>query len=113
LREVARAVRATCAPIAITAAAYHDGIIVLIAPNLAAGGARTLGEVLRGAIEGLRLANSEAIARDMVTVSVGVVTGRAGRDTSRASFIADARATATQAGAAGGNRVVAVDLSLL
>ena len=113
LREVARAVRATCAPIAITAAAYHDGIIVLIAPNLATGEARTLGEILRTAIARLRLANSEAIAGDMVTVSVGVVTGRAGRDTSRVSFIADARATAKQAAAAGGNCVAAMDLSSL
>lgn len=113
LAEVAQAVRGTSAPIGITAAAYHDGIIVLIAPNFDAGAARTLAETLRAAIERLRLANSEAVASDMVTVSVGVVTARSCRETSRASFIADARATAQQAAAAGGNCVVAVDLSSL
>jgi PleD family two-component response regulator len=84
---------------------------VLIAPNLDAGGASALAEDLRAAIERLRLVNSEAIASDRVTVSVGVVTGRAEHDISRASFLADARATAKRAAIAGGNRVVAVDLS--
>ena len=113
LAEAAHAVRVTKAPIEITAAAYRDGIIVLVAPHLDADAAGTLAESLRAAVAQLRLANPEAIASDMVTASVGVVTGRAGGEIDRASFLADARATARLAAAAGGNRVMAVDLSSL
>ncbi len=111
LARVAHAVRLATAPIGVTAAAYRDGIIVLVAPELDGSGAHTLAEILRAAVWRLRLPNSESIVSDVVTASIGIVTGRTGRGPGRAALLADARAHAKQAAAAGGNRVAAVDLS--
>ena len=74
---------------------------------IAGAAARVLGQALRTAVTSLAIANSEAIAADHVTVSVGVVTARR----SRTELVADARRLLKDAMAAGGNRVAAVDMS--
>jgi hypothetical protein len=66
-----------------------------------------LGQALRTTVTSLALANSEAIAADGATVSVGIVTARQ----SRTELVADARRLLKDAMAAGGNRIAAVDLS--
>ena len=74
---------------------------------IAAGGARALGQALRTTVISLGIANSEAIAADGVTISLGIVTARRGRT----ELVADARRLLKEAMSAGGNRVTAVDLS--
>ena len=80
---------------------------MLVAPQLQPAAARALGQALRTTVISLGIANSEAIAADGVTVSLGIVTARRGRT----ELVADARRLLKEAMSAGGNRVTAVDLS--
>ena len=107
LAQVARAVGVVGAPIGVIPASYPDGAIVLIAPGLRASAAKALGQALRTTVQSLAGPNTEADAANCVTVSVGVVTALRGRS----ELMADARRLVKEAIAAGGNRVVAVDLS--
>jgi PleD family two-component response regulator len=111
LTRVAQAVRRITAPIGVNAAAYPDGMIVIVAPHVGLRLAKALAHTLCIAVSELGLANPEAIAADVVTASVGVVSGHAGRGLNRAELVAEARKVVKQAAAAGGNRVVAVDIS--
>ena len=54
----------------------------------------------------LAIANSEAIAANWVTISVGIVTARRGRS----ELVADARRALKEAMSAGGNRIAALEL---
>lgn len=107
LAEVAAAIGSIGAPIGVTAACYPDGVFVLVAPQLRSAGARALAEALRTTVTGLGIANSESIAADSVTISIGIVTARRGRT----ELIADARRLLKEAMSAGGNRVAVVDLN--
>jgi PleD family two-component response regulator len=107
LARVASAIASIGAPIGVVAASYPDGVIVLVAPRLHAAGAKVLGQALRTTIASLAIANSEAIAADCMTVSVGIVTARH----SRTELVADARRLLKDAVSAGGNRVASVDMS--
>ena len=107
LAHIAHAIAMVGAPIGVIPASYPDGMVVLIAPGLRAAGARALAQALRSTVQALALPNSEAIAADCVTVSVGVVTALRGRT----ELMADARRLVKEAAAAGGNRVTAVDLT--
>ena len=107
LERVAYAIASIGAPIGVVAASYPDGVIVLVAPQLHGAAARVLGQALRTTVTSLAIANSEAIAANCVTVSVGIVTARQ----SRTELVADARRLLKDAMAAGGNRVAAVDMS--
>jgi phosphoserine phosphatase RsbU/P len=106
LAAVARAVRRLAATIGIVAAAYKNGMIVLVAPELGANAARELAETLHGTVQKLRLPNPESIAADYVTASVAAITGRAKRDIDRVQLLTQAIARVQQAAAAGGNRIV-------
>jgi len=108
LAEVAQAVRGLTANVGVVAAAYRNGLIMLVGPEFAAAPAIQLGEQLCKTVSTLDMANSESIAADHVTVSVAVVTGpiRASRD--RMHLLTNAISTVRVAEAAGGNRVVAV-----
>ena len=108
LAQVARAVRRLAATIGIVAAAYRNGTIILVAPELAANAARDLGETLRATVAKLRLPNSEAVASDHVTASVAAVTGRAKRANDRVHLLTQAIARVQDATGTGGDRVVAL-----
>ncbi|MGB6535331.1 MAG: response regulator, partial [Xanthobacteraceae bacterium] len=77
LAQVARAVRRLAGTVGLVAAAYRNGTIILVAPELAASAAREFGETLCATVAKLQLPNSEAVASDHVTASVAAVTGRA------------------------------------
>jgi GGDEF domain-containing protein len=104
--KVARAVRATAATVGVVAAAYRDGMIVLVVPELQSKPALALGEALRAAISRLAISNPESIGANHVTASVVVVTGRVKRWIDRVHLLTRAMSTVPRIAAAGGNRVV-------
>jgi phosphoserine phosphatase RsbU/P len=106
MTRVARAVRATAATVGVIAAAYRDGTIVLVVPDLRSKPALALAESLRVAVSRLGIANPEAIAADHVTASVAVVTGRVNRWMDRVHLLTQAISAVPRVAAAGGNRVV-------
>jgi phosphoserine phosphatase RsbU/P len=108
LARVAQAVRHLTADIGVVAAAYRNGLIMLVAPELSAEPARRLGERLCETVSRLQLANSESIAADHVTASVAVATGPVGASRDRMHLLTNAISTVRNVEAAGGNRVVAV-----
>jgi phosphoserine phosphatase RsbU/P len=107
LAEVARAVRRLAATIGIVAAAYRNGVIILVAPELGASSARELGEKLRATVSRLRLPNSEAVVSDHVTASVAAITGRAKQAIDRVQLLTQAIAKVRDATGEGGDRVLA------
>jgi PleD family two-component response regulator len=110
LAQVARAVRRLAANVGIVAAAYRNGTIVLVAPELAANCARDLGESLRTTVAKLRLPNSEAVASDYVTASVAAITGQVKRASDRVQLLTQAISRAQEAAGEGGNRVLALTM---
>jgi PleD family two-component response regulator len=110
LARVAQAVRGLAATIGIIAAAYRNGMIVLVAPECGADAARQLGEALRNAVARLRVPNTEAIAADHVTATVAAVTGKVQRGVDRVHLLTLAISNVQNAAAAGGNRVLAVSI---
>jgi PleD family two-component response regulator len=106
LASVARAVRRLAASVGIVAAAYKNGMIILVAPELGADAARELAQTLHATVQKMRLPNPESVASDYVTASVAAVTGRAKRDVERIELLSRTIASVQQAAAAGGNRVV-------
>ncbi|HZS63422.1 MAG TPA: response regulator [Xanthobacteraceae bacterium] len=110
LAEVAGAVRAISAPIGTIPAAYRNGIIVLVAPEIGTAKATELGRAFCMAVSRLRLANAESITADHVTASVAVVTGQVRRSADRAQLLTHAISHVQAAAAAGGNRIAAVTL---
>lgn len=110
LARVARAVRRLVATVGIVAAAYRNGMIILIAPGLDADSARELAETLHATVQKLRLPNSESVASDYVTASVAAITGRAERDVDRIQLLTQVISSVQQAATAGGDRVMALSL---
>ena len=107
LAVVARAVRRLAATVGIVAAAYRNGIIILVAPEVEASSARELGETLRTTVSKLRLPNSESVVSDYVTASVAAITGRVQRAIDRVQLLTQAIARVQDASGAGGDRVLA------
>jgi len=110
LAQVARAVRRLAATIGVIAAAYRNGMIIVVAPEFGLSAARELAETLHATVQRLRLPNSESIASDYVTASVAAVTGRTKRDVDRIQLLTQAISKVQQAEGAGGNRVVALTM---
>ena len=110
LAQVARAVRGLAATVGIIPAAYRNGMIILIAPELSATSARQLGETLCTTISRLRLPASDSSGCDRVTASVAAVTGRVKRGIDRIHLLTQAIAKVQDAIAAGGNRVLALSV---
>lgn len=110
LAGVANAVRRAVASIGVIAAAYRNGLIILVVPEYGVSAAKRLAESLHGAIGKLDIRNSESIAADHVTASVAVVTGRVRRGIGRVHLLTAALSMVNDAATAGGNRVVAVNL---
>jgi sigma-B regulation protein RsbU (phosphoserine phosphatase) len=104
--QVADAVRATAASVGVVAAAYRNGLIVLVVPERSSKPTLELGEALRAAVSKLKIANSESIAADHVTASVVVMNGRADRWIDRFDLLTRAIKMIPRAVAAGGNRVL-------
>jgi GGDEF domain-containing protein len=108
LAVIARAVRRLVASIGVVAAAYKNGMIVLVAPELGATAALKLAEELHATVQKLRLPNPESITSDYITASVAVITGQGRSDIDRIHLLTHAIASVQQAVAAGGNRVLAL-----
>lgn len=106
IAQVAREVRATAATVGVVAAAYGDGTIVLLAPELQSTSALILAEALRASISKLGIVNPEAICAEYVTASVAVVTGRLKGTLDRVHLLTRAISAVPRAAAAGGNRVI-------
>jgi PleD family two-component response regulator len=106
MAQVARAVRATAATVGVVAAAYRDGRIVLVIPELRSKPALELGEALRASVSKLGIANPESIAANHVTASVAVVTGKVSRAIDSIHLLTRALSAIPKVAAAGGNRVV-------
>ena len=106
LTQVAQAVRRLAGTVGIVAAAYKNGIFLLVAPELGAKPAREFAEMLHATVQKLHLPNSESIASDYVTASVAAITDRAEHDVERIRMLTQAITSVQQAAAAGGNRVV-------
>jgi PleD family two-component response regulator len=104
--RVADAVRATVAAVGVVAAIYRDGVIVLVLPEQSRTPALKLGEALRAAVSGLKIANPESIAANHVTASVAVVSGRVKGGTDRIHLLTRAISALSKVTAAGGDRVV-------
>ncbi len=108
LAQVARALGRIPATVGAVAAAYRNGMIVLVAPSLGAAAALELANAVHGTVQKLRLPHSEGVASDFVSASVAVVTGQAKRDIDRIQLLIQAISKVQQAATAGGNRVVAM-----
>jgi PleD family two-component response regulator len=108
LAEVARAVRRLAANVGIVAAAYRNGLIILVAPEFGASAARELGETLHTTVAKLRLANSESTVSDYLTASVAAITGRVKKGMDRVHLLTQAISKVQDAAGAGGNRVLAL-----
>jgi len=108
LAQVARALGRVPAMLGVVAAAYRNGMIVLVAPDLGAAAALELANTVHGTVQKLRLPHSEGVASDFVSASVAVVTGQAKRDIDRIQLLIQAISKVQQAATAGGNRVVAM-----
>jgi PleD family two-component response regulator len=104
--RVADAVRTTVAAVGVVAAIYRDGVIVLVLPEQSRMPALKLGEALRAAVSGLKIANPESIAANHVTASVAVVSGRVKGGTDRIHLLTRAISALSKVTAAGGDRVV-------
>jgi phosphoserine phosphatase RsbU/P len=108
LARVAQAVRRVTADVGVVAAAYRNGMIILVGPELSAEPAHQLGERLCKTVSELEMANSESILADHVTASVAVTSGPIGASFDRMYLLTNAISTVRNVEAAGGNRVVAV-----
>jgi PleD family two-component response regulator len=108
LGQVAHAVRRLAANIGVVAAAYGNGMIIMVAPETGADAARQLGEALLAMISKLRLPNAESTTAERVTASVATVTGKMKRGIDRVHLLTQAIARVEDAAGAGGNRVLAV-----
>ena len=110
LADVARAIRGLAATVGIVAAAYRNGTIVLIAPEVDASSARELGEAIWNAVTKLRLRNPESTASDQVTASVAAITGRMKHNVDPAHLLTEALSKVQDLAATGGNRVLAMSV---
>jgi PleD family two-component response regulator len=108
LTQVARAVRRLAANIGIVAAAYRNGTIILVAPEVGANAARDLGETLHTTVAKLRLPSSESTLSGHVTASVAAITGKVRRGIDRVHLLTQALSKLQDAALAGGNRVLAM-----
>jgi phosphoserine phosphatase RsbU/P len=106
MTQVARAVRATAATIGVVAAAYRNGMIVLVIPELPSEPAMQLGEALRVSVANLGIKNPESIAANHITASVAVVSGHVDQPLDRVQMLTRALSAVPRIAAAGGNRVL-------
>jgi PleD family two-component response regulator len=108
LARVGCAIRRHVATIGVVSAAYRNGMIVVVAPELDANAAHRLGEELHAAISKPGSAGFESTVSGNLTASVAVITARAKRDIDRIYLLSRAIARVQDVTGGGGNRVVAL-----
>lgn len=108
LASVAVTLRDIIAHVGVIAAAYRNGLFVLVAPGYDAAAATRLAETLRMAIARLALSNVESIAADHVTATLAVVSGAAAGDTNRIKLLTQAIGSVQGSSARGGDEVIAM-----
>ncbi len=106
--QVARVLRGTPSTVGTVAATYHDGLFLVVAPDVTAAVARQLGEALCQAVARIRVFDGEADAAITVTASVSVVSGRCCRGADSGRMLTQAISAAQETASFGGNRVTAV-----
>jgi len=74
LRQVAKAIRASCSRPSDLPARYGGEEFALVLPNTSPGGARLLAEKLRQTVAGMNIAHIAPTAGSMLTVSIGLAT---------------------------------------
>lgn len=111
LAQAARAVRRLDATVGAVAAAYRNGVIVLVAPGASDKAAERLGETLRATVARLRIPNAESIVSDHFTASVAAITGSRGRGIDRVHLLTRAIAGLQDIAAKGGDRVFALSVA--
>lgn len=108
LASVATVVRAATATVGVIAAAYRNGIIVVVAPGYTTAAAVKLAESMRAAVAHLGLSNVEAIKADYVTASLAVSSGHAKPDADSIKLLTQAINSVQLLAARGGGEVVTV-----
>jgi phosphoserine phosphatase RsbU/P len=108
LAQVASAIQRQAASIGVVSAAYRNGTIVVVAPELDTNSARRLGEELHAAIAKLSLPNSPSAGSDSLTASIAAITGRVKRDIDGMHLLTQAISKVQDVAGDGGNRVVAL-----
>lgn len=86
-------------------ARYGGEEFAVVLPDTDAQGARTIADNLRQAIEGLKIEHVQSKASNRVTISLGVATTTAGRETHPSALISAADGALYQAKHEGRNRV--------
>jgi PleD family two-component response regulator len=107
LAEVARAIRQTSATIGTIAAAYPNGTIVVVFPDLGATGASLLAERIRAEAGKLEIG---ACRGSHVSLSVAAATGRVTKGVERSQLLTRAMSHVDELAAAGGDRVGILEL---
>lgn len=110
LSQVADAVRANSATLGAVAAAYRNGVLILVLPDYGNEAACKLAETLRQSVARLQIPNAESLAADHVTASVVVVSGGLRRGIERAHLLRRAMSAIKGVAVGGGNQVIGVDL---
>ena len=90
LAQVARAVRRLAATVGTVAAAYRNGIIILVAPELGASVGRELAETLHATVRNCACRIRNRSISDYVTASVAAITGRVKRTVDRVQLLTQA-----------------------
>jgi sigma-B regulation protein RsbU (phosphoserine phosphatase) len=106
LARVAGVVRQSSATLGTIAAAYPNGTIVVVAPELDGDSARHLAECLHAGIGGLRSAEGGI----RTTASVAVVSGRVTKGVDRSQLLTTAMSHAQELTETGGDRVAVLEL---
>jgi PleD family two-component response regulator len=103
--KVAAAIRAVAATIGVVAAAYRNGLIIIVAPDISADDAAALAQSMRAAIARLAISNREFVASDTVSASAAVVSARVRGGSERVKLLMKAIAGAQRSAAEGGDRM--------
>jgi len=74
LRQVAKAIRASCARPSDLPARYGGEEFALVLPNTSPGGARLLAEKLRQTVEGMNIPHIAPMPGSRLTISIGLAT---------------------------------------
>lgn len=108
LARVATALRGLSALIGTVAAAYPNGLIVIVAPGYDRAAANRLAEALRAEIAALRLSNREATIADHVTATVATVTGTSAHEPDRIRLMMQAIGAVHGSSARAGDEVISM-----
>lgn len=108
LMKVAVTIQAATATVGVIAAAYRNGLLVIVAPGFDGPAANKLAETLRTSVTRLALKNAEAIGADHVTASLAVSSGYVRQETDQIKLLTQAINTVQGSAARGSNRVVAL-----